>query len=55
MCTSFSDELISDAEYYDKGVSHYKNAEFDKAYVVFFNLAHHPVHTLMCHPGLNLQ
>ena len=37
--SSFSDELISDEEYYDKGVSYYKNAEFDKAYVVFFNLA----------------
>tara|TARA_B100001093_G_C26337533_1_gene804595 strand:- start:29 stop:667 length:639 start_codon:yes stop_codon:yes gene_type:complete len=34
-----SEELISDSDYYEKGISHYKNAEFPEAYVVFFNLA----------------
>lgn len=34
-----SNEIISDSKYYDQGVFLYKNAEFDKAYIVFFNLA----------------
>ena len=32
-------EIISDEEYYNKGINLYKNAEFDQAFIIFFNLA----------------
>ena len=32
-------EIISDEKYYNKGINLYKNAEFDEAFVIFFNLA----------------
>ena len=34
-----ANEIISDDEYYDKGVSLYDNGEFDESFIVFFNLA----------------
>ena len=34
-----ADEIISDDEYYDKGVSLYDNGAFDESFIVFFNLA----------------
>lgn len=32
-------EISSDEEYYNKGINLYKNAKFDEAFIVFFNLA----------------
>lgn len=32
-------EITSDEEYYNKGINLYKNAKFDEAFIVFFNLA----------------
>ena len=32
-------EVLSDAEYYDKGVSLYDKGAFDESFIVFFNLA----------------
>ena len=34
-----ANEIISDDEYYDKGVSLYDNGAFDESFIVFFNLA----------------
>ena len=34
-----SDEILSDEEYYDKGVSLYERGDFDESFIVFFNLA----------------
>ena len=34
-----ANEVISDDEYYDKGVSLYDNGAFDESFIVFFNLA----------------
>ena len=34
-----ADEVLSDEEYYDKGVSLYDNGIFDESFIVFFNLA----------------
>ena len=34
-----ADEIISDDEYYDKGVSLYDNGAFDESFIIFFNLA----------------
>tara|TARA_Y100000589_G_scaffold325431_1_gene363334 strand:- start:1492 stop:2118 length:627 start_codon:yes stop_codon:yes gene_type:complete len=34
-----SEEVLNDQDYYKKGVEHYDNGEFDKSFVVFFNLA----------------
>ena len=33
-----ADEIISDEEYYDKGVSLYDNGDFDESFIIFFNL-----------------
>ena len=32
-------DIISDENYYNKGINLYKNAEFDDAFIIFFNLA----------------
>ena len=32
-------DVISDENYYNKGINLYKNAEFDDAFIIFFNLA----------------
>ena len=32
-------EIISDEDYYNKGINSYKNAEFNEAFIIFFNLA----------------
>ena len=34
-----SKDIISDENYYNKGINLYKNAEFDDAFIIFFNLA----------------
>jgi len=34
-----ADEVLSDEEYYEKGVSLYDNGAFDESFIVFFNLA----------------
>ena len=34
-----ADEVLSDEEFYDKGVSLYDNGSFDKSFIIFFNLA----------------
>ena len=36
---SFSQELIDDETYYQKGVEFYENGEFKKSFIVFFNLS----------------
>ena len=36
---SFSQELIDDKTYYQKGVEFYENGEFKKSFIVFFNLS----------------
>ena len=35
----FSEEILSDNDYYNKGVKLYKDASFDKAFIIFYNLA----------------
>ena len=34
-----ADEILSDEEYYEKGVSLYDNGAFDESFIIFFNLA----------------
>ena len=34
-----ADEVLSDEEYYEKGVSLYDNGAFDESFIIFFNLA----------------
>ena len=36
---TYADEVLSDEEYYEKGVSLYDNGAFDESFIVFFNLA----------------
>ena len=38
-CSINANEIISDDEYYNKGVSLYDNGAFDESFIVFFNLA----------------
>ena len=38
-CNLVSEEIISDNDYYNKGIALYKDASFDKAFIVFYNLA----------------
>ena len=35
----FSNEIPSDRSYYQKGVDFYKDASFDKAFIIFYNLS----------------
>ena len=35
----FSESILSDNEYYSEGIKYYKNAHFDKAFIVFYNLS----------------
>ena len=34
-----AESYLPDSEYYEKGIQHYKSAEFSEAYIIFFNLA----------------